>query len=105
MECLPVSKLPQGSQWVWEIKLDGYRALAVKQEGKLNLFSKNRKSFNGRFRYIVEAPGDMPDNTVVDGEIVALEGNRLTHNPASNRLLSNKSLLGQPHSLSCGLLV
>jgi hypothetical protein len=30
MECLSVSKLPEGSQWLWEIKLDGYRALAVK---------------------------------------------------------------------------
>jgi ATP-dependent DNA ligase len=30
MDCLPVSKLPEGSQWIWEIKLDGYRAVAVK---------------------------------------------------------------------------
>ena len=29
MECLPVARLPEGSQWLWEIKLDGYRALAV----------------------------------------------------------------------------
>jgi bifunctional non-homologous end joining protein LigD len=30
MECLAVSKLPDGSNWVYEIKLDGYRALTVK---------------------------------------------------------------------------
>jgi ATP-dependent DNA ligase len=30
MDCLAVSKLPEGSLWLWEIKLDGYRALAVK---------------------------------------------------------------------------
>jgi ATP-dependent DNA ligase len=30
MECLPVSKLPEGPQWVYEIKLDGYRAVTVK---------------------------------------------------------------------------
>jgi ATP-dependent DNA ligase len=30
MECLSVARLPEGSQWLWEIKLDGYRALAVK---------------------------------------------------------------------------
>jgi ATP-dependent DNA ligase len=29
MECLSVARLPEGSQWLWEIKLDGYRALAV----------------------------------------------------------------------------
>ena len=29
MECLSVSKLPAGLEWLWEIKFDGYRALAV----------------------------------------------------------------------------
>jgi ATP-dependent DNA ligase len=33
MDCLPVPKLPDGSQWLWEIKLDGYRAVAVKSGG------------------------------------------------------------------------
>jgi ATP-dependent DNA ligase len=33
MDCLPVPKLPEGSQWIWEIKLDGYRAVAVKSGG------------------------------------------------------------------------
>jgi hypothetical protein len=27
MECLATAKLPEGPQWVWEIKLDGYRAV------------------------------------------------------------------------------
>src|SRR5262249_48571494 len=42
MECLSVSKLPEGSQWVWEIKLDGYRAVAVKSGTVLTLYSRNR---------------------------------------------------------------
>jgi ATP-dependent DNA ligase len=33
MECLAIGKLPEGSQWLWEIKLDGYRAVAVKSAG------------------------------------------------------------------------
>jgi ATP-dependent DNA ligase len=37
MDCLPVPKLPAGSQWLWEIKLDGYRAVAVKSGGDVTL--------------------------------------------------------------------
>jgi DNA ligase D-like protein (predicted ligase) len=71
MECLAVSKLPEGSQWIWEIKLDGYRAVAVKS-GATTLYSRNGKSLNRRFPYLVEPLRDLPDGTVIDGEIVAL---------------------------------
>jgi DNA ligase D-like protein (predicted ligase) len=71
MECLAVSRLPHGWQWIWEIKLDGYRAIAVKS-GVTTLYSRNGKSLNRRFPYIVEPLRDLPDGTVVDGEIVAL---------------------------------
>jgi len=73
MDCLPVSKLPEGSQWVWEIKLDGYRAVAVKFGGIVTLYSRNRKSLNKRFPNIVEPLRGLPEGTVVDGEIVALD--------------------------------
>jgi bifunctional non-homologous end joining protein LigD len=72
MECLAVPKVPDSSQWVYEIKLDGYRALAVKSAGKLNLFSRRRNSFNRQYPLVFEALADMPDNTVIDGEVVAL---------------------------------
>jgi ATP-dependent DNA ligase len=72
MECLAVSKLPEGPEWVYEIKLDGYRAVAINSKGALSLVSRNRKSFNSQYPYIVEALSDLPENTVVDGEIVAL---------------------------------
>jgi DNA ligase D-like protein (predicted ligase) len=73
MECLAVAKLPEGPEWLHEIKLDGYRAVAVNSKGKLNLYSRNRKSFNRQYPYIVEALSDLPENTVVDGEIVSLD--------------------------------
>ena len=74
MECLSVSKLREGPDWLWEIKLDGYRALAVRSEAGVTLFSRRRKSLNRQFPYIVEALADLPEGTVVDGEVVAIDG-------------------------------
>src|SRR6266481_4704740 len=73
MECLSVSKLPEGSNWVWEVKLDGYRALAVKSNAGVTLFSRRQKSLNRQFPYIVDALASLPEGTVVDGELVALD--------------------------------
>jgi bifunctional non-homologous end joining protein LigD len=60
MECLAVAKLPGDPEWVFEVKLDGYRAVAVNSKGQLSLFSKNRKSFNRQYPYIIEALSDLP---------------------------------------------
>ncbi len=73
MDCAPVSKLPDGSQWVFEIKLDGYRAVAVKSDGCVSLFSRGRKPFDHHYPLIVEALGELPEGSVVDGEIVVLD--------------------------------
>jgi DNA ligase D-like protein (predicted ligase) len=73
MECLAVPKLPEGPEWLYEIKWDGYRALAINCEGKLSLYSRNRKSFHRQYVQVFEALRELPPNTVLDGEIVALD--------------------------------
>jgi ATP-dependent DNA ligase len=73
MECMATAKLPDGRQWLWEIKLDGYRALAVKNASGITLFSRRKKSLNRKFPCIVEALADLPAGTVLDGELVGLD--------------------------------
>jgi ATP-dependent DNA ligase len=71
MLLLRAEKLPQGIEWTYEIKLDGYRAMAFKKGGKVQLRSRNDNDFSARYPSIVEALRAMPDNTVLDGEVVA----------------------------------
>jgi DNA ligase D-like protein (predicted ligase) len=66
-------KLPEGSEWLIELKLDGYRAQAIKSGGKVQLRSRNGNTFNTRYAGLVKALSSMPDETVIDGEVVALD--------------------------------
>ena len=72
MDCLPVSKLPEGPEWTYELKLDGYRLEAVTGTKEVTLYSRRRNVLNERFGYIATALEHLPLGTVVDGEIVAL---------------------------------
>jgi DNA ligase D-like protein (predicted ligase) len=72
MECLPVPKIPDGPEWTYEIKLDGYRLEAVKAKGGITLYSRRRNVLNKKFHYIASALDSLPENTIIDGELVAL---------------------------------
>ncbi len=61
MDCLPVSKLPEGPKWTYEIKLDGYRLEVVRSPGRTTLYSRRRNVFNQKFPYIAVALKDLPD--------------------------------------------
>ena len=55
MECKTVARIPEDADWQYELKLDGYRAIAVKQSGELMLYSRYANSFNADFPSVVDA--------------------------------------------------
>jgi DNA ligase D-like protein (predicted ligase) len=73
MECLPVERIPEGNLWTYELKLDGYRLVAVKSAGKVTLYSRKGTDLTKRFAHVAVALGGLPDETVIDGELVALD--------------------------------
>lgn len=73
MQCLPVTELPESDEWTFEIKLDGFRCLAVKNGSKVQLWSRTHKSLTSRFPSVVDALSELPGDFALDGELVALD--------------------------------
>lgn len=64
--------------WLFEVKWDGYRALAYKNRN-VHLLSRNHKSFNSRFPHIVCALQKLSGHFILDGEIVILDNKGKSH--------------------------
>jgi bifunctional non-homologous end joining protein LigD len=73
MLLLRTNSLPEGPEWLYELKLDGYRAIGFKTGGKVHLRSRNDNDFALRYPAIAKALAALPDETVVDGEVVAMD--------------------------------
>jgi len=58
--------------WLYEVKWDGYRAIAMLNKENVNLISRNNKSFNDKFYPVVDALKEWKINAVIDGEIAVL---------------------------------
>jgi bifunctional non-homologous end joining protein LigD len=65
--------------WIYEIKWDGYRAVALCNKNKVSLVSRNNKSFDQKFYPIHQALREMNLKAVLDGEIVVLSDQGLAN--------------------------
>src|SRR5512138_3470452 len=61
------------ARWSYQIKLDGYRAIAFKTSSTVHLRSRNDNDFNARYPSVVRGLAKLPNETVVDGELIALD--------------------------------
>jgi bifunctional non-homologous end joining protein LigD len=63
-----------GAEWLFEIKWDGYRAVAFIEDGKLRLVSRNQNELTERFPELKDLPKFIQaKSAILDGEVVALD--------------------------------
>ncbi len=68
-----VDKPFDAEDWVYEVKWDGYRAVAFQNDGFIEIKSRNDKSFVEKFYPITKALTVWAKNVIIDGEIVVLD--------------------------------
>ena len=74
MKARLVDEPPKHGDWLYELKFDGIRAMATKNDRKVSLVSRNGNKLDGRFPEIVEAVKNLRVREyVIDGEVVALD--------------------------------
>lgn len=73
MLATPIAESFDRDGWLFEIKWDGYRAIAELNKGLVHLYSRNGLSFNAKFRPIVESLKKIKHDAVLDGEVVAVD--------------------------------
>jgi len=95
MLLLSTDRLPDDpAKWEYQLKLDGYRAIAFKTGNTLHLRSRNDNDFSRRYPAVLRGLAKLPDETVIDGEIVALdEDGRPSFNALQNSIGSETSVV------------
>jgi bifunctional non-homologous end joining protein LigD len=73
MYARPVQRLPEGKEWFYEVKFDGYRCLAGRDQTGVTLWSRRGNLFTAQFPKIAQACERLPTGTLVDGEVVAID--------------------------------
>lgn len=74
MAAVAVKQLPEGADWLYEVKWDGYRSLIIKDGSRVQIQSRNHKNLTVMYPGIAAAALELrADQAVLDGEIVALD--------------------------------
>lgn len=74
MAALAVDVLPEGPEWLYELKLDGYRALIIKDGASIKIRSRNDKDLMQMAPFVATAARRLSiEQAVIDGELVALD--------------------------------
>ena len=87
----PVHSAPEGDQWLYELKYDGYRMLAFAERNTVRLVTRNGSDFTRRFKEIAGPLADWAAGRamVLDGEMAVLDGSGKTDFQALQHLMKS----------------
>jgi bifunctional non-homologous end joining protein LigD len=69
--------------------------LAIKTDGKVHLRSRSNKDFTARYPIVVKALAALPEETVIHGEVVALDEAGRPYQLQADHLLKNREITGE----------
>jgi bifunctional non-homologous end joining protein LigD len=93
MKALLVSELPKGRDWLYEVKFDGVRALAIKNQQSIELISRSGKDLGAKYPEVISGLKNLAvKQAVLDGEVVAVD----SQGRSSFQLLQSYQTAGQP---------
>src|SRR6201747_717357 len=81
------------SGWVFEDKYDGFRMVAKTEGGKVTLYSRNGKIISHSYIEVARALEGVKGDAVIDGELVALDKNGVSHFQLLQNALRNEGKL------------
>jgi bifunctional non-homologous end joining protein LigD len=79
--------------WVFEDKYDGFRMVAKIEGGKVTLYSRNGKIISDSYIEVAKALEGVTGDAVIDGELVALDTNGVSHFQLLQNALRNEAKL------------
>ena len=75
-----VNSIPQGDEWLHEIKLDGYRILCRVDGGRISFLTREAQDWTDRFKALADAAQELPvRQAFLDGEVVALDADGINN--------------------------